>query len=152
MILSIQELIINSCSQVKKDRFAILDAERNPNLGDLAPKQDTKYAALYTPWIYVYDVLTNDKKLIPPSGHIAGIYARSDNERGVHKSPVNEIVAGVLDLQQEIEKGKQDVLNPKGVNVIRKFPGRGNVVWGARTMSKYPLWKYISVPKIIYLH
>jgi len=88
------------------------------------------------------------KKLIPPGGYMAGIYARSDVERGVHKAPANETVRGVVDLQLPIGKGEQDVLNPRGVNCIRAFPGRGIRVWGARTLSSDPSWKYINVRRL----
>ena len=134
----------------KKDRFAIIHAERDAasNIETLEAPQDNKYAAIYFPWIYVYDPLTKNKKAIPPSGHIAGIYARVDIERGVHKAPANEVVRGLMSLQILIDKGKQDILNPKGINVIRSFPGRGNLVWGARTISKDPMWKYINVRRL----
>lgn len=146
-IEGLPDKIIQHCED-KKDRFAIIDANRNPNFAELFPVRDSKYAAVYTPWLYVYDILTNNKKLIPPSGHMAGIYARSDTERGVHYSPANLGMAGVIDLQQEIDKRTQDIINPKGINAIRKFPGRGNIVWGARTMSSDPMWKYISVRRL----
>ena len=104
--------------------------------------------ALYFPWINVYDPLTGGQKLIPPGGHIAGLFARSDTLRGVHKAPANEIVKGVISLQANIEKGQQEILNPKGVNVIRAFPGRGILLWGARTVSTDPLWKYVNVRRL----
>jgi phage tail sheath protein FI len=87
-------------------------------------------------------------RLIPPGGHVAGIYARSDTERGVHKAPANETVRGVVDLEFQITKGEHDILNPRGVNVIRAFPGRGIRVWGARTLSSNTLWKYINVRRL----
>ena len=87
-------------------------------------------------------------KLIPPGGYIAGIYARSDTERGVHKAPANEVVRGANKLQFLISKGEQGILNPRGVNVIRYFPGRGILVWGARTLSTNTLWKYINVRRL----
>jgi phage tail sheath protein FI len=86
--------------------------------------------------------------LIPPGGHIAGVYARSDEARGVHKAPANEIVRGATALQFPLTKGEQDILNPIGVNVTRTFPGRGIRVWGARTTSSDPLWKYINVRRL----
>jgi phage tail sheath protein FI len=83
---------------------------------------------------------------------MAGIYARSDAERGVHKAPANETVRGAAGLEFQITKGEQDVLNPRGVNVIRAFPGRGIRIWGARTFSSDALWKYINVRRLfIYL-
>ena len=86
--------------------------------------------------------------MIPPSGHIAGIYARTDTERGVHKAPANESIRSVVSLQVNIDKSKQEILNNKGINVIRYFPGRGILVWGARTISKDPLWKYVNVRRL----
>jgi len=135
-----------------QDRFAILQSklDQSPaNINNIRPSQiDSKYAAFYYPWISILDPRTNSEKLIPPGGHIAGIYARSDIERGVHKAPANEIVRGALSLQFTITKNQQDILNPVGVNVIRSFSGRGIRVWGARTLSTDPLWKYISVSRL----
>jgi phage tail sheath protein FI len=89
------------------------------------------------------------EKEIPPGGHVAGIYARADVERGVHKAPANEVVRGATGLQFQITKGDQDLLNPRGVNCIRDFPGRGIMVWGARTVSSDPLWKYVNVRRLM---
>ena len=94
--------------------------------------------------------------LIPPGGHIAGIYARSDIARGVHKAPANEVMRGLFldpadptrSFQVQVTKGEQDVLNPRGVNVLRYFPGRGNLVWGARTVTRDPDWKYVNVRRL----
>jgi len=87
-------------------------------------------------------------KLVPPSGHMAGLYARVDGERGVHKAPANEIVRGAIGLGMAITKGEQDGLNPIGVNCIRSFPGRGIRAWGARTLSSDPSWRYINVRRL----
>lgn len=148
---ALQDLIITHCENLK-DRFAIIEAKRedcNPaKFGELEPKRESKYAAMYLPWLNVIDPVTNLPKLIPPSGHMAGIYARSDVERGVHKAPANEVVKGVTSLQVAVDKGQQEVLNPKGLNVIRAFPGRGVIVWGARTISTDPNWKYINVRRL----
>jgi phage tail sheath protein FI len=88
--------------------------------------------------------------LIPPAGHVAGIMARTDIERGVHKAPANEVVRSALDLEFPITKGMQDILNPRGVNCIRDFraDGRGIRLWGARTMSSDPMWKYVNVRRL----
>jgi len=104
---------------------------------------DSSYGYLYYPWIKINDPLTDAPRLIPPSGHIAGIFARSDTERGVHKAPANEIVRGAVGLEYPVTDGEQEVLNPAGVNCIRSFPGRGIRVWGARTMSSNPNLRYI---------
>jgi phage tail sheath protein FI len=139
---------VSICEQ--KNKFAIINTPREAagSIETIEPFQDSKYAAIYFPWIYINDPLTRNKKLIPPVGHMAGIYARVDVERGVHKAPANEVVGGILSLQVELDKGKQEILNPKGVNVIRSFPGRGTLVWGARTMSRDPMWKYINVRRL----
>lgn len=144
--------LVNHCEDSElKDRFAILQSRVDQvpkDLNTIKPDIDSKYAAFYYPWIKILDPQTNREKLIPPGGHVAGIYARSDIERGVHKAPANEIVRGARSLQFTINKGQQDILNPKGVNVIRAFPGRGIRVWGARTLSTDPLWKYINVRRL----
>ncbi len=132
-----------------KDRFAILQAKEDAgSIADLRPPIDSKYAAFYYPWIQVVDSLTGLPKLVPPGGHVAGIYARTDTERGVHKAPANEVIRGVADLQFPISKGIQEILNPRGVNCLRSFAGRGIRVWGARTTSSDPLWKYINVRRL----
>ena len=150
-IKAVQNLMISHC-EAMGDRVAILDAPP-----DLMPQEvhkwrmdvagfDTSYAALYYPWIEVMDPATNRPLLIPPSGHIAGIWARSDNTRGVHKAPANEAVRGAIGLGYKVSKGDQDVLNPDQVNCIRFFTGGGIKVWGARTLSSSnPSWKYINV-------
>ena len=144
--------LITHCENLK-DRFAIIDApEKTPVTVSPRDKFDTKYGAYYYPWIKIIDPQNGMKKLIPPGGYMAGIYARSDVERGVHKAPANEVVRGVVDLEFPVTKGDQDILNPRGVNCIRVFPGRGIRVWGARTLSSDPLWKYINIRRLfIYL-
>jgi len=109
---------------------------------------DSSYAAMYYPWISVMDPATDRVIQIPPSGHIAGIWARNDNTRGVHKAPANEVVLGAVGLSYQTTKGEQDTLNPNGVNGIRAFPGRGIRVWGARTLSSNPSWRYINVRRL----
>ncbi len=143
--------LIGACETLK-DRFAIIDAPRGVSTMDNLKPRDTyqpsMYAAFYYPWIKVYDPLTKLYKTVPPGGYVAGIYARSDIERGVHKAPANEKVRGVKDLEFHIGKGEQDILNPRGVNCIRAFSGRGIRVWGARTLSSNTLWKYINVRRL----
>ncbi|MDG3548128.1 phage tail sheath family protein [Methanobacterium formicicum] len=140
--------IILHCENLK-DRFAIFEAFNGSNdIATLRTPKDTKYAAFYYPWVEIYDPLVKGPNFVPPGGHIAGIYARSDTERGVHKAPANEVVRGVNDLEFIITGEEQGSLNPKGVNCIRSFPARGIRVWGARTMSSDPLWKYINVRRL----
>ena len=104
---------------------------------------DSSYGFLYYPWLTINDPLTDAPKTIPPSGYVAGVYARSDTERGVHKAPANELVRGAVGLEYPVTDGEQEVLNPAGVNAIRVFPGRGIRVWGARTMSSNPNVRYV---------
>ena len=146
----LSKMAIQQCETLR-DRFAIVSAPQSAGeVQSLMPVQDSKYAAFYYPWIKVFDPSANAVKLIPASGHIAGIYARTDSERGVHKAPADEVVRGALDLQMPITKGVQDLLNPRGVNCMRDFrsDGRGLRLWGARTMSSDPEWKYINVRRL----
>lgn len=150
------ELLLEQCERLK-DRFAILQTTDNVGApSGVRPLRPSKYGALYYPWLRILDPISGLPLLVPPAGHMAGIYARSDIERGVHKAPANEVIRGLyLDpedpyagLQVQIAKGQQDILNPRGVNVLRYFTGRGNLVWGARTMSDDPDWKYINVRRL----
>jgi phage tail sheath protein FI len=131
-----------------KDRFAILQSRQSAMPDANLRPNDSKYTAFYYPWIYVLDPITNLPKLVPPGGHVAGIYARVDQERGVHKAPANEIIRGVTGLEFNITKDEQALLNPRGVNCIRVFTGRGIRVWGARTASSDPSWKYVNVRRL----
>jgi uncharacterized protein len=140
--------LIAQCENLK-DRFAILQARLNaggPEHND--PPTDSKYAAFYYPWVQVTNPLTGASLLVPPGGHITGVYARSDTNRGVHKDPANEVIRGIDGLQLRTNNQQQAILNPKGVNVLRAFKGSGNLVWGGRTISKDPDWKYISVRRL----
>ena len=109
---------------------------------------DSKIAALYWPWIEVMDPLTRRPMLMPPSGHIAGLWSRVDASRGVHKAPANEVVRGANGLAFQITQAEQGELNRVGINCIRAFPGRGIRVWGARTLSSDPEWRYINVRRL----
>jgi phage tail sheath protein FI len=129
-------------------RVAVLDTHPNQVVSEVSnwrAKFDSTHAALYYPWITVLDPAENKELNLPPSGFVAGIYARNDIEYGVHKAPANERVRGAINFEFLINKGQQDVLNPKGVNCFRFFPGRGFRLWGARTISSDPEWKYINV-------
>lgn len=150
---NLADKIVDHCEDPDlRDRFAILQSARDDvpsTIGStLRPPRDSKYAAFYYPWIKILDPVTNRDKLVPPGGHVAGIFARSDVERGVHKAPANEVVRGARALQFAIGKREQDILNPIGVNVTRTFPGRGIRLWGARTTSSDPLWKYVNVRRL----
>ena len=149
-IEGLYDKVVDHCEKLK-DRFAILQSKESDapsRIGSMLPPRPSDYAAFYYPWINIIDPRTNREKLIPPGGQVAGIYARSDIERGVWKAPANEIVRGARSLQFTISTGQQDILNPRGINVIRAFPGRGIRVWGARTTSNNPLWKYINVRRL----
>ena len=146
----IAKAIVAHCEKLRF-RFAVIDSDKGQDPGALNPRNaitDSSYAGFYYPWIITADPRTGARKLVPPGGHVLGVYARSDTERGVFKAPANEIVRGALDLEHEINDQVQDDLNPKGVNVIRSFPGRGIRVWGARTITSNALWKYVSVRRL----
>jgi uncharacterized protein len=139
-------------------RIAVVDAPLNSSMTQIRAfrgRFDSKYAALYHPWVEVFDPRDRSAQgapprrlLLPPSGFVTGIYARSDIERGVHKAPANEVVRGLTRLELNINKPRQDVLNPEGINALRFFDGRGNRVWGARTLSSDPEWKYVNVRRL----
>ena len=146
---AIQDMVLSHCENMKY-RFAVLDSPEVIEKGgvDKLPKpRDSKYGAYYFPWLEVYDP-EKGNIMVPPSGHVVGVYARVDGERGVHKAPANEIVRGALGLRYTITKGEQDILNPKGINCIREFKGRGIRIWGARTISSDPEWRYINVRRL----
>jgi phage tail sheath protein FI len=113
---------------------------------------DERRAALYYPWVSIQDPVTRERLNVPPSGFVTGIYARNDIERGVSKAPANEVVTGAIGLETLVNKAQQEVLNPEGVNCIRLFENRGFRVWGARTLSSDPEWKYVNVMRyFVYL-
>jgi len=149
--IDIARVIIEHCEN-QKFRFAVVDCDKGvvsaANLDPRTKIKDTQYAAFYYPWIWVNDPSTGARKLVPPGGHTLGVYARTDSERGVFKAPANETPRGVVDLEYDINDNQQGDLNPKGVNVIREFAGRGIRIWGARTMSSNGLWKYVSVRRL----
>ncbi len=151
----VRKALIEHC-ELLKDRFAVVDptpAEVLPDAERIDPetikaKIDSKYGAVYYPWLFGRDFVARKNVRLPPSGHIAGIYARSDVERGVHKAPANEVVRGIERFEIDIAKREQDLLNPKGVNALRYFPGRGFRVWGARTLTSDSSWKYVNVRRL----
>lgn len=148
---SVQLALVAHCENLKS-RFAILDFPRDKqSVADVQVHRnmfDTNYAAIYNPWLQVFDPLDKRNIFIPPSGSVAGIYSRSDQTRGVQKAPANEVVRGCVGLDCQYNKGEQDILNPKGINLIRSFTGQGIRVWGARTMSSNGLWKYVNVRRL----
>lgn len=159
---TIQDAVINHC-ELMRYRFAVLDGPRPPNdtLTDVQNQRqqfDTKYAALYHPWLLIPDPYpTNLARIadysIPPSGHMLGVYARTDVERGVHKAPANEVVRGILGLQRLLNKEQHDILNPYpvNINVIRDFRNnnRGIRVYGGRVITSDSDWKYVNVRRLL---
>jgi phage tail sheath protein FI len=146
------QTLIHHCESLRS-RFAVLSVPARQNVTlvpNILPPVDSTFGAVYHPWIQVFDPSRNQPILVPPSGHVAGIYAQTDNDRGVHKAPANVVVADALDLEFPVPKGFQDSLNPVGVNCIRDFrhSGRGIRVWGARTMSSDPDWRYVNVRRL----
>ena len=151
---AINQLLIGHAETRRAYRIAVLDTPPNLEPGDVRALKsliDSSYAALYYPWIVVANPLAGSDPTkpsqipLPPSGFVTGIYARSDIQRGVFKAPANETVTGALGLQRDVRFGEQEVLNPLGINCIRTLPNRGIRVWGARTLSSDPEWKYVNI-------
>jgi hypothetical protein len=159
----VQQAAIAHCSE-HGNRFAILDAPNGQDPHDPAIDvvavltawrrqlalggQQLANAALYYPWLKVSATAAPGGRPVPPCGHVAGIYARSDTRVGVFKAPANEELLSVLDLEFPIDAATQDGLNPEGINCLRAFPGRGLRVWGARTLSQDTDWRYINVRRL----
>ncbi|WP_436699416.1 phage tail sheath family protein [Nocardioides sp. BYT-33-1] len=153
---SVQTALISHCEQ-HGNRMAVLDAPPG-----MSPQQikdwrsdvamyDSAYAALYYPWIKVDNPIgvNGDREmLIPPSGHIAGVWARTDETRGVWKAPANDTMRGVLDIERNVTQNEQSLLNPIGINCIRPFGTRGIRIWGARTLASDTDWQYINVRRL----
>ena len=145
-------------AELLRYRIAVVDAPAGSSMNEVRNfrgRFDSKYAALYHPWIEILDPTERPSQgappsrlMLPPSGFVTGIYGRSDIERGVHKAPANEVVRGLTRFEANINKARQDVLNPENINALRFFEGRGNRVWGARTMSSDPEWKYVNVRRL----
>ena len=129
-------------------RIAVLDCGDNQTISAVRAMRarfDSKHAALYYPWVRILDPVTRLEINVPPSGFVAGIYARNDINRAVYKAPANEVVNLALGFETLLNKSQQDVLNPEGINCFRFFEGRGNRLWGARTISSDPEWKYVNI-------
>jgi phage tail sheath protein FI len=157
----IQDALITHAESRRAYRIAVLDtpqAQTVTGAVSIKSRIDSSYAALYHPWIFAANPLSQPANesipreiLLPPSGFVCGIYARNDNDKGVSKSPGNEIVRGALRYETDISFAEQEILNPRGVNCLRFFPGRGNRLWGARTTSSDPEWKYVG-PRRYFLY
>jgi phage tail sheath protein FI len=152
-VRDLQGKILAHCENMS-DRMAILDAPPNMLPQDILEWRmntagyDSKFATLYYPWLEVMDPLTNQPIYVPPSGHVAGVWARTDTSRGVHKAPANEVVLGTNGLGFQVTQEEQGGLNKVGINCIRSFPGRGIRIWGARTLSSDPEWRYLNVRRL----
>ena len=150
--------LIAHCQAQKAYRIGIVDPPKDSSISQVRQFRsqfDTTYAALYFPWVEIVDPTAKVDPgaapatlPLPPSGFTAGIYARSDINRGVHKAPANEVVLGMTKFALNVTYDRQAVLNPEGINALRFFEGRANRVWGARTMSSDPEWKYVNVRRL----
>ena len=149
-VVEIQQRILQYCKD-RGDCFAILDACPTENIQEvirqwqqLSPTE----GALYFPWLRVEPLAGSLEQFVPPCGHIAGIYARTDTQIGVHKAPANELIAGALDVGRQLTDEENGRLNEAGVNAVRFFLGHGIRVWGARTLSGLPNWQYVNVRRL----
>jgi len=148
---TVQSDLVSHCEGLTS-RFAILDMPLDykevSELQEFRENVDSSYAAMYHPWLQCYDSLAARNVFMPPSGAMAGIYGRTDNTRGVHKAPANEVVRNCTGLSVKYNEAEQGKLNPKGINLIRALPGQGIRVWGARTCSSDGNWKYVNVRRL----
>ena len=144
---TIVNLLLSHAARMKY-RIAVLDSGDDQTIADvraMRAKIDSTYGALYYPWVKLLDPVTQQEIMVPPSGHVAGIYARNDINRAVYKAPANEVVNLAIGFEKLINKAQQEVLNPEGINCFRFFEGRGFRLWGARTVSSDPEWKYVNL-------
>lgn len=144
---TIINLLISHAERMRY-RIAVIDSGENQTIADVRAMKariDSKYAAFYYPWVRVLDPVTQQEIHLPPSGFVAGIYARNDVERAVYKAPANEVVRLAIGFEKTLNKAQQEVLNPEGINCFRFFEGRGFRLWGARTTSSDPEWKYVNL-------
>ena len=144
---TIAALLIGHAERMRY-RIAVIDSGDGQTVSavrTMRARFDSKHAAFYYPWVTVLDPLTQREINLPPSGFVSGIYARNDIRRAVYKAPANEIVTLAIGFETLLNKGQQDVMNPEGINCFRYFPGRGYRLWGARTMSSDPEWKYVNL-------
>lgn len=142
--------LVGHCESLKS-RVAVIDMPadmyKTKDLIDYRNMIDSTYAAMYHPWIQVFDRASGKPDFVPPSGAVLGVYSRTDVNRGVHKAPANETIF-CTGLKTNYTKAEQDILNPEGVNLIRFFPGQGIRIWGAKTASDNSAFKYINVRRL----
>lgn len=150
----VQQALISHC-EAMRDRFAVLDSKPNVEPGNGIRDQfsdvrsELGFAALYYPWIQVRNPSTGKSEFWPPSGHVTGVIARTDAERGVHKAPANANIRGALGLERKLTNEEQGPLNMMGINVLRVFPGQSQpMVWGARTTATNRNWQYVNVRRL----
>ncbi len=149
---NVQTALISHCENLGS-RFAVLDIPKElKSVDDIINHKNlynSSYGAMYHPWVEFYDQLEKRSIFMPPSGSVIGIYARTDNTRGVHKAPANEVIRGCTRLDCMFNQSEQDILSPKGINLIKSLPGQGIRVWGARTLSSDPKYKYVNVRRLL---
>jgi phage tail sheath protein FI len=139
--------LIGHCERMRY-RIAVVDSAKGQTISEvraLRALYDSSHAAFYYPWVRILDPLTGQENHYPPCGFVAGIYARNDTNRAVYKAPANEVVTLAIGFETLLNKAHQEVLNPEGINCFRFFEGRGMRLWGARTMSSDPEWKYVNL-------
>jgi uncharacterized protein len=140
---------ITAHCEERKDRFAILQSPPvAPTVASHHPPVDSSYAAYYYPWLHVTSFDGSTLVAVPPCGHLAGVYALTDSENGVFKAPAGRAIAGVQGLSQTLTESDAGILNGRGIDTLRVFPGRGSLVWGGRTTSSDPEWKYVNIRRL----
>jgi Bacteriophage tail sheath protein len=162
VIAAMQDALVAHC-EGRHDRIALLDPPRRRDLGDpyafdplvsWRERFDTTFAAVYFPWLLVADPLAGPRgvvKAVPPSGHVAGVIARTDASTGVQSAPANLALTWVVGVPRQVGAADQEYLNPLAINCIRTFSGRGIRVYGARTLSSLPDWRYLNVRRLLIL-
>jgi len=151
-MFELQQIVVKYCEDEEQPagRFAVLDSRPQDDGNDVVKQWseiDGKDGAIYYPWVKVRG-FDGGLELVPPCGHVAGVFARTDRSQGVHKAPANEVLEGVIDLERRLSNADQAQLNKYGVNCLRSFPGRGIRVWGARTLSGQAAWTYVNVRRL----
>lgn len=144
---TITSLLVGHCERMRY-RIAVLDSGDGQSIAQVRAMRaaiDSTHAAFYYPWVTALDPVTQQEIQLPPSGFVSGIYARNDIQRAVYKAPANEVVTLALGFEKTLNKAQQDVLNPEGINCFRFFADRGNRLWGARTATSDPEWKYVNL-------
>ncbi len=147
-LAGLADLLISHCERLR-NRFVIFDSLKGQDSSSVTKPMASSFAALYYPWIYVKENVTGKLCLVPMGGHVAGIYARTDMEFGVHKAPANQVVHGALGIEITLKSYQQDSLNLQAINSIRNFPDKGLLLWGARTLSIDPTKKYVNVCRLL---